>query len=312
MAPSQPRHSSLKPRLSQRRLRVSLILLGVLALGGCSGGVLDPKGPSAAANSLIMINSLEIMLAIVIPTIIAGCVMAWWYRSSNTRALYRPDWAYSGRLELIVWSIPILVILLLSGVIWIGSHELDPAEPLQSSEKPINVQVVSMDWKWLFLYPEQGVASVNELTVPAGVPVRFSLTSSTVMNMFFVPQLGSMIATMNGMVTQLNLKADHPGEFIGMSSQFSGDGFSDMGFKVHALPKDDFAKWVEKAKAGEGPVLDRASYDALNRPSKRNPPVTYRSMDPNLFHAIATREIPAGAGVSEANAGPAVRPHQEH
>ena len=312
MAPSQPRHSSLKPRLSQRRLRVSLILLGVLALGGCSGGVLDPKGPSAAANSLIMINSLEIMLAIVIPTIIAGCVMAWWYRSSNTRALYRPDWAYSGRLELIVWSIPILVILLLSGVIWIGSHELDPAEPLQSSEKPINVQVVSMDWKWLFMYPEQGVASVNELTVPAGVPVRFSLTSSTVMNMFFVPQLGSMIATMNGMVTQLNLKADHPGEFIGMSSQFSGDGFSDMGFKVHALPKDDFAKWVEKAKAGDGPVLDRAGYDALNRPSKRNPPVTYRSMDPNLFHAIATREIPPGAGVSEANAGPAVRPHQEH
>ena len=312
MAPSHPRHSSLKPRLSQRRLRISLILLGVLALGGCSGGVLDPKGPSAAANSLIMINSLEIMLAIVIPTIIAGCVMAWWYRSSNTRALYRPDWAYSGRLELIVWSIPILVILLLSGVIWIGSHELDPAEPLQSSEKPINVQVVSMDWKWLFMYPEQGVASVNELTVPAGVPVRFSLTSSTVMNMFFVPQLGSMIATMNGMVTQLNLKADHPGEFIGMSSQFSGDGFSDMGFKVHALPKDDFAKWVEKAKAGDGPVLDRASYDALNRPSKRNPPVTYRSMDPNLFHAIATREIPPGAGVSEANAGPAVRPHQEH
>jgi cytochrome o ubiquinol oxidase subunit 2 len=252
------------------------------------------------------------MLAIVIPTIIAGCVMAWWYRSSNTRALYRPDWAYSGRLELIVWSIPILVILLLSGVIWIGSHELDPAEPLQSSEKPINVQVVSMDWKWLFMYPEQGVASVNDLTVPAGVPVRFSLTSSTVMNMFFVPQLGSMIATMNGMVTQLNLKADHPGEFIGMSSQFSGDGFSDMGFKVHAISKDDFAKWVEKAKAGDGPVLDRASYDALNRPSKRNPPVIYRSMDPNLFHAIATREIPPGAGVSEANAGPAVRPRQEH
>ena len=312
MAPSHSRHSSLKPRLSQGRLRISLILLGVLALGGCSGGVLDPKGPSAAANSLIMINSLEIRLAIVIPTIIAGCVIAWWYRASNTRALYLPDWDYSGRLELIVWSIPILVILLLSGVIWIGSHELDPAEPLQSSEKPINVQVVSMDWKWLFMYPEQGVASVNDLTVPVGVPVRFSLTSSTVMNMFFVPQLGSMIATMNGMVTQLNLKADHPGEYIGMSSQFSGDGFSDMGFTVHALSKDDFAKWAEKAKAGQGPVLDRASYDALNRPSKRNPPVTYRSMDPNLFQAIATREIPPGAGVSETDIEPDVRPHQEH
>ncbi len=215
MAPSHPRHSPLKPRLSQRRLRISLTFLGVLALGGCSGGVLDPKGPIGAANSLIMINSLEIMLAVVIPTIIAGCVIAWWHRSSNTRALYRPDWAYSGRLELIVWSIPIMVILLISGVIWVGSHELDPAEPIQSSEKPLNVQVVSMDWKWLFMYPEQGVASVNDLYVPAGVPVRFSLTSSTVMNMFFVPQLGSMIATMNGMVTQLHLKADHPASISG-------------------------------------------------------------------------------------------------
>ena len=195
MAPSLPGHSSLKPPLSRRRSRLSVAFLGVLALGGCSGGVLDPKGPIGASDSLIMINSLEIMLAIVIPTIIAALLMAWWYRSSNRRAFYRPDWAFSGRLELIVWSIPILVILLLSGVIWIGSHELDPAEPIQSAGKPIEVQVVSMDWKWLFMYPEQGVASVNDLVVPVGVPIHFSLTSSTVMNSFFVPQLGSMIAT---------------------------------------------------------------------------------------------------------------------
>jgi len=312
MAPSLPRQSLLKSPLSQRRLRISLTFLGVLAWGGCSGGVLDPKGPIGAANGLIMINSTEIMLAIVIPTIIAALVMAWWYRSSNGRALYRPDWAYSGRLELIVWSIPILVILLLSGVIWIGSHELDPAEPIQSSEKPLEVQVVSMDWKWLFLYPQQGVASVNNLVVPVGVPIHFSLTSSTVMNSFFVPQLGSMIATMNGMVTQLHLKADHPGEYIGLSTQFSGDGFSDMGFTVHAISKDDFAKWADKAKAGQGPVLDRAGYDALNKPSKKNPPITYRSMEPNLFHAIATQEIPPGAGFSGTDVGPGVRPKQEH
>ena len=259
-----------------------------------------------------MINSLEIMLAIVIPTIVVGCVMAWWYRSSNTRALYRPNWAYSGRLEMIVWSIPIMVILLISGVIWVGSHDLDPAEPIQSSEKPLNVQVVSMDWKWLFMYPEQGVASVNNLVVPVGVPVRFSLTSSTVMNMFFVPQLGSMIATMNGMVTQLHLQADHQGDYLGMSAQFSGDGFSDMGFTVHAVSKDDFNKWAEGVKAGQGPVLDRAGYDALNKPSKKNPPITYRSMDPNLFHAIATREIPPGAGFSGTDVGPGVGPKQEH
>ncbi len=312
MAPSLPGHSSIKPPLSRRRSRLSVAFLGVLALGGCSGGVLDPKGPIGASDSLIMINSLEIMLAIVIPTIIAAFLMAWWYRSSNRRAFYRPDWAFSGRLELIVWSIPILVILLLSGVIWIGSHELDPAEPIQSAGKPIEVQVVSMDWKWLFMYPEQGVASVNDLVVPVGVPIHFSLTSSTVMNSFFVPQLGSMIATMNGMVTQLHLLADQPGEYFGLSTQFSGDGFSDMGFTVHAVPKDDFTKWTDHAKAGQGPVLDRAGYDALNKPSKKNPPVTYRSMDPNLFHAIATQEIPPGAGFSGPDVGPGVRPTQEH
>ncbi len=298
--------------MAPKRLRTGAALFAALALCGCSGGVLDPKGPIGASDSLIMINSLEIMLAIVIPTIVAALIMAWWHRSSNGRAVYRPDWAYSGRLELIVWSIPILVILLISGVIWIGSHELDPYEPIHSSEKPLEVQVVSMNWKWLFLYPEQGVASVNNLTIPVGVPVHFSLTSSTVMNSFFVPQLGSMIATMNGMVTQLHLQADHPGDYFGLSTQFSGDGFSDMGFTVRAVSKDDFAKWADTAKAGQGPALDRASYDALNKPSKKNPPVTYRSMDPNLFRAIATQQIPPGGGFEGADAGLGVRPKQEH
>jgi cytochrome o ubiquinol oxidase subunit 2 len=311
MAPRFACFFSLRSSPAARRLRKGAALAALLALGGCSGGVLDPKGPIGAAASLIMINSVEIMLAIVIPTIIAAVVMAWWYRSSNARAVYRPDWAYSGRLELIVWSIPILVILLISGVIWVGSHELDPAEPIQSSEKPLKVQVVSMDWKWLFLYPEQGVATVNKLVVPVGVPIHFSLTSSTVMNSFFVPQLGSMIATMNGMVTQLHLQADHPGDYFGLSTQFSGDGFSDMGFTVHAVSKDDFAKWVDQAKAGQGPALDRAGYDALNKPSTKNPPTTYRSMEPNLFHAIATQEIPPGAGFSGADARSGVHPKQE-
>jgi cytochrome o ubiquinol oxidase subunit II len=309
----------MRPKLDQRFLirpaasRIARLgaTLPVLALGGCSGGILDPKGPIGAANSLIMLDSLAIMLAIVIPTLIAAAVMAWWYRSSNARGRYRPDWAYSGQLELIVWSIPILVILLISGVIWLGSHALDPATPIKSTEKPLRVQVVSMNWKWLFMYPEQGVASVNQLVIPAGVPVHFSLTSSTVMNSFFVPQLGSMIATMNGMVTQLHLKADHPGEYHGLSTQFSGDGFSDMGFTVRAVSKDDFTKWVEGVKASQGPALDRAAYDALNQPSKKNPPFAYRSMDPALFHAIATLEIPPGAGHSGPDVGPGVRPKTE-
>jgi cytochrome o ubiquinol oxidase subunit II len=178
------------------RLPAALI---VLLVGGCSGGVLDPQGPIGAANRLILLNALGIMLVIVVPTIIAILIFAWWFRASNTRASYRPDFVYSGGIEMVVWGIPILTIMFLGGVTWIGSHDLDPFKPIASPEKPVEVQVVSLDWKWLFIYPDESVASVNELVVPAEVPVHFSLTSASVMNMFFVPQLGTMIATMNGM-----------------------------------------------------------------------------------------------------------------
>ena len=157
-------------------------------------GVLDPQGPVAAGNSQILLNALAIMLMIVVPTLLAPLAFAWWFRASNKRAIYRPEWAYSGRLELIVWGIPLLVILFLSGVTWIGSHDLDPARPLAEEAKPVEIQVVSLDWKWLFIYPDEGVASVNEIALPPDRPAHFSLTSATVMNMFFVPQLGSMIA----------------------------------------------------------------------------------------------------------------------
>jgi cytochrome o ubiquinol oxidase subunit II len=281
-----------------------------LALAGCSGGVLDPKGPIGAANGLILLNALEIMLLIVVPTIIVALAFAWWFRASNTRAIYRPAFAYSGRLELIVWSIPILVILFLGGIIWVGAHDLDPAVPIESPEKPIEVQAVSLDWKWLFIYPEQGVASVNELVLPAGVPIHFSLTSATVMNNFFVPQLGSMIATMNGMVTQLHLKADEPGEFLGLSAQFSGDGFSTMHFTTRAVPKDAFTQWAASAK-NEGPTLDRAAYAQLNQSSMNVRPYTYRSIDPQLFQAIVTQEVPPGSGPKSGRAGFNVRPIPE-
>src|SRR5205807_9933938 len=170
----------------------------------------------------------------------------------------------SGRIELIVWGIPLLVIMLLGGVVWIGSHDLDPAKPLTSNTPPLEMQVVSLDWKWLFIYPSQRVASVNQLVVPAGVPIHFSLTSASVMNVFFVPQLDSMIYTMNGMTTQLNLQADAPGTFRGLSSHFSGDGFADMHFGVFALPAERFAAWV-KAMRSKGPTLDPDTYAALSR-----------------------------------------------
>jgi cytochrome o ubiquinol oxidase subunit 2 len=291
------------------RLPATLIVL--LLVGGCSGGVLDPQGPIGAADAKILLNALGIMLAIVVPTIIAILAFGWWFRASNSRARYRPDFVYSGSIEVLVWSIPILVILFLGGVIWIGSHDLDPYKPISSPDKPIEVQVVSLDWKWLFIYPDEGVASVNELIVPAGVPVHFSLTSASVMNMFFVPQLGTMIATMNGMVTQLHLAADKPGEFYGQSAQFSGDGFSDMNFMVRAVPQDAFAQWIAGARQ-TGSALDRTSYPALCQQSRNVRPFTYRTVDTSLFNAVVSQQLPPCPGPNVEGAGAAVRPRLEH
>src|SRR6202043_4037529 len=232
----------------------------------CDPVVLNPQGPVGIADKTIMIDSLAIMLAIVVPTVAATLGFAWWFRASNTRAIYWPDWEYSGRIELIVWSIPLLTVILLGGVAWIGSHDLDPAKPLASDTPPLEIQGVSLDWKWLFIYPSQRVASVNRLVVPAGVPIHFSLTSGSVMSAFFIPQLGSMIYTMNGMRTQLNLQADQPGTFHGLASHYSGDGFSDMHFDVRAVPPDRFAAWIEGTR-NTGPTLDSTSYTALARQS---------------------------------------------
>jgi cytochrome o ubiquinol oxidase subunit 2 len=281
-----------------------------ILLTACHWAVLDPQGIVGIAEKTIMIDSLAIMLAIVIPTIAATFAFAWWYRASNIRAKYLPEFTYSGQLELIVWAIPVLVILLLGGVIWIGSHDLDPAEPLASKAPPLEVQVVSLDWKWLFIYPHQGVASVNQLVVPAGVPIHFYLTSASVMNAFFIPQLGSMIYTMNGMTTQLNLQADAPGTFHGLSSHFSGDGFPGMYFDVHAVPAEQFAAWIETTRAS-GPTLDAASYAALARQSMNISPFTYRAAAPDLFQQIATQMLPPGPGPQTGRPNPNVSPRTE-
>jgi cytochrome o ubiquinol oxidase subunit 2 len=269
----------------------------LLFLAGCSGGILEPQGPIGAANTKIIYNAMAIMLVIVLPTIVVTLAFAWWFRESNPQAQYRPDWVYSGRLELLVWGIPLLVILFLGGVIWIGSRDLDPFKPIESQHKPTEVQVVSLDWKWLFIYPDQEIASVNELVIPAGVPVHFSLTSATVMNSFFVPQLGSMIATMNGMVTQLFLQADRPGDYYGQSAQFSGDGFSGMHFTVRAVSEDEFAGWLDGARNAAS-VLDRNGYVDLLQESQNVRPYAYRTVEPGLFQAIVTQQIPPGPGPS--------------
>jgi len=274
-----------------RTVRAAGVVAVMLLSSGCNRGILDPVGPVAAAEKTILINSTAIMLAIIIPTMIATIAVAFWFRRGNTKAEYRPDWEYSGAIELVVWAIPILTITLLGGIAWIGSHALEPSKPLSSPNKPINVQVVSLDWKWLFIYPDQHVATVNQLVVPAGTPVNFQLTSATVWNTFFVPQMGSMIYTMPRMATHLNLQADRQGVFPGRSAHFSGDGFPGMEFNVHSVTPQQFAAWTASARGG-GQVLDGRSYAQLAKPSSYVKPMTYSNVAPGLFEAIVAGRAP--------------------
>jgi cytochrome o ubiquinol oxidase subunit II len=269
---------------------LAVALIGAAMLGGCSEGVLDPKGPIAAAERQIMFNSLGIMLAIVVPTILATLGVAYWFRASNPRAQYMPEFTYSGRLEVLVWSIPIMTVLLVGGVAWVGSHDLDPPKAIASAVKPVRVQVVSLDWKWLFIYPDEGIASVNRLTIPVGTPISFELTSSGVMNSFFVPQLGGQIYTMAGMATRIHLQADHVGAYRGMSANYSGAGFSDMVFGVEAVAAEKFSQWVAATRA-TGPALDAQSYAALAKPSQAVAPFTYRAVAPQLFTSILSAKM---------------------
>lgn len=272
----------VQTKRSLTRLALAVCPLGLLF--GCEPGILDPAGPVAASDRHIMLDAFAIMLAIIVPVIAASLAFAWWFRASNSRANYRPDWAYSGQLELLVWSVPTLAVIFLGGIAWIGSHAADPAVPI-GADQPLRVEVVSFDWKWLFIYPDEGVASVNHLVVPTGRAVSLRLTSATVMNSFFAPRLGSQIYTMAGMTTQLNWRADRAGRYRGLSANYSGSGFAGMAFSVDAVTPDQFARWTKSAK-GAGPVLDGKGYLALLRPSRNVAPFSYRAVAPGLFDAI--------------------------
>jgi cytochrome o ubiquinol oxidase subunit 2 len=265
--------------------RRNAVFAWVPLLGACSSGVLDPHGPIGGAERAILIDATVIMLAVVVPIIGGTLAIAWWYRAGNRKARRLPQWSYSGQIEFVVWSIPALIILFLGGIDWLGSHDLDPAKPIQSKLAPLDIEVVSLDWKWLFIYPHEEIASVNRLVIPAGTPLRFRLTSATVMNSFFVPQLGSQIYTMAGMTTRLNLQADHPGSYQGLSAQFSGAGFSDMRFDVVALPLQGFQRWVGVTRA-QGRSLDLKEYASLARASQAELPVTFGSVSTRLFEEI--------------------------
>jgi cytochrome o ubiquinol oxidase subunit 2 len=281
-------------------LRPLLSVIGAAPLLSGCGGVLDPLGPVGAGDANILIEATLIMLAIVVPTILMAFWIAWRYRASNPKGEYLPYWSYSGRIEAVVWSIPILTIMFIGGVIWIGSYRLEPFRLLPSKTAPLEVQVVSLDWKWLFIYPQEGVATVNQLVMPAGRPVHFSITSASVFNVFFVPRLGSMIYAMPGMVSQLSLQADDPGRMSGMSAHFSGDGFSDMQFQVRSVTAGEFEQWVAATKSGDR-RLDRAAYAQLARQSHDVKPFTYAAIDRQIFDAVAAQHIPPAPGPEPEN-----------
>ena len=290
------------------RVGVTAVLRSVLpvmliSLAACHTAVLSPAGPVGEGERIVLLDSLTIMLAIVVPTVVAILAFAYWFRASNTRARYLPEWAFSGQLELIVWSIPALVVLFLGGIAWISAHLLDPAEPLKSKAEPLEVEVVSLDWKWLFIYPQQNVASVNRMVVPAGVPLDLKITSASVFNVFFVPQLGSEIYAMYGMTSRLNLQADRPGVYFGLSAHFSGDGFPGMAFEAHAVSPEQFTQWAAATHV-TGPALDEAAYRQLLKQSQDVSPYTYRSVQTGLFEEIVQQRLPPGEGPATAQSAP--------
>ncbi|MBD3586270.1 ubiquinol oxidase subunit II [Salinimonas sp. HHU 13199] len=258
----------------------------VLTLAGCSGGVLDPKGQVGVEEKWLIIICTLLMLIVVLPVIVLTLYFAWKYRASRDFEVYTPKWAHSTKIEAAVWSIPVLIIVVLGVITWKSTHALDPYKPLEGKGEHMTVEVVSLNWKWLFIYPEQGIATVNELVFPADKPVAFKITSEGTMNSFFIPQLGSQIYSMAGMETKLHLIADEPGTYEGFSANYSGKGFTGMSFDAIATPtNEDFDAWVEKVKR-EGGELDSASYEALTEPTEFHPVEYFADVKDGLFHDI--------------------------
>jgi cytochrome o ubiquinol oxidase subunit II len=271
-----------------RRTGVRLLVPALaLLLGGCSLDVLNPQGLIGIDEKHLIATATWAMLIVVVPVIALTLIFAWQYRASNSNAVYQPKWSHSKTIEVVIWTIPSLIILFLAVITWTTTHQLDPYRPLESSTKPIDVDVVSLDWKWLFIYPDLNIASVNQLAMPVGTPVNFHITSDTVMNSFFIPQLGSQVYSMAGMETQLHLVADHAGDYAGLSANFSGPGFSDMKFRALAMPQAQFGQWVEKVRAAPE-HLDAMAYKKLAAPSEANPVAYFSQVETGLFHSIMT------------------------
>ncbi|WP_044329688.1 ubiquinol oxidase subunit II [Sphingomonas hengshuiensis] len=291
----------LRPlRLSKLRPLAALALLPLMA--GCKMVVLDPAGDVARQQGNLVIASTLLMLVIIVPVMALTIFFAWRYRAANQEATYKPDWDHSTQLELVIWAAPLLIIICLGALTWVGTHLLDPYRPLARTApgrpvtaevRPLDVQVVALDWKWLFIYPELGIATVNEMAVPVDRPVRFRISASSVMNSFYIPALAGQIYAMPGMETRLHGAFDRTGDFTGFSANYSGAGFSNMRFKARSLSDRDFAAWVQGNRAS-GATLDRATYLALERPSAKDPVRRFAAVDPNLFDAVVNLCVDPG------------------
>jgi cytochrome o ubiquinol oxidase subunit 2 len=287
-----------------KTLRRGLFLAPLAALAGCNTVVMKPSGDIAAQQAHLITVSVYLMLLIIVPVILLVIWFAHKYRASNTEAAYEPDWDHSTKLELVIWGAPLLIIIVLGLITWIYTHKLDPYRPLErldasrpipTSTKPLVVQAVAMDWKWLFIYPEQGIATVNELVVPVDVPVRFKISATSVMNAFYVPELAGMIYAMPGMETTLNAVQNKPIQSFGLSANYSGAGYSDMRFSYRGVVQGDFDSWVQSVKASGGGNLDRAAYLTLEKPSIKDPARRYAAVDGDLFYRVLNRCIADGA-----------------
>ena len=284
--------------------RLAPLLACTLVLGGCGLVVLGPSGDVAVQQGHLVVQATLLMLLIIVPVIALTILFAWRYRQSNRSARYEPDWDHSIQLELVIWAAPLLIIIALGALTWISTHTLDPYRPLRRVDaqrqverdtRPLVVQAIALDWKWLFIYPEQGIAVVNELAAPVDRPISFKITSHSVMNSLYVPALAGMIYAMPGMETSLHAVINKAGVYQGFSANYSGAGFSDMRFKFHGLDDAGFDRWVESAKAAGGAALNRAAYLELRQPSEREPVRRFKSVAPDLWEAILNRCVEAGA-----------------
>jgi cytochrome o ubiquinol oxidase subunit 2 len=308
------------------RIRLLATLPFIAMLCACDAVVLNPSGDVAQQQRDLLVDSTALMLIVIVPVMAMTVLFAWRYRQSNRAARYEPDWDHSIHLELLIWAAPLLIIIGLGALTWVGTHLLDPyralgrikpGESVAYAARPLQVDVVALDWKWLFIYSEYGIATVNELAAPLDRPIEFRITAAAVMNSLFIPTLAGQVYAMPGMETKLHAVANKAGDYQGFSANYSGAGFSDMHFTFRALVNPDFDQWLAHIRAGGG-VLGRSGYLRLAQPSEHEPVHGYAAVDPSLYRAILNRCVEAGKlcanemAAIDANSGVSIAgsPHQ--